>query len=540
MTHRIDNSLQGFIRFIVKWFKYKKALELANSELFNVHTWSEYSEVNPVVKMVYEDLLVNCEFSGNKRIRTRHVKVLVLDLYVKWFKDPAMYVSIYMANWYYEDLESRYNKLHISALTPKVVKALHSRQWIDLVPGTYGREPGYTSHVTRIRATSKLISLFEANNVTSEMIERVPTIETIFLRDVIFNNSTPKNTDINYSDVDDPRIVTWREGVTAYNNLLRRTYLDVPSAPIDGIPCRQGERSKRRGKKPNRIKVTQHDKFVRRVFNNNSWDDGGRFYGGWWQRISEEWRSQIRIWNNPVTEIDFKGLHIGLLYRLKGIPYEADPYHLSGYPEYEGNKDMRMLLKQVMLCSINAESRAKAIQAVNKEVNFNPEKYSWVREDELNLGELIDALAAEHPLLADDFFSGRGIELQNLDSLIAEKVINHFTAQEIVVLCIHDSFVIPAYKAEELKQVMEAAYIEAFQEMGIDSSLAPKVDLTGLELGQWNVIMSHPDWRELRESFVREPHDYPEWAERLGKFRARTEMADYNPNYYVAESESSN
>ena len=87
---------------------------------------------------------------------------------------------------------------------------------------------------------------------------------------------------------------------------------------------------------------------------------------------------------------------------------------------------------------------------------------------------------------------------------------------------------------------MEAAYIEAFQEMGIDSSLAPKVDLTGLELGQWNVIMSHPDWRELRESFVREPHDYPEWAERLGKFRARTEMADYNPNYYVAESESSN
>ena len=538
MTNRIDNPLRVFIRRILNCIKYLKATALANSELFDVHRWSDYSEINPVVSVIYEDLLNNCDFSGNKQIRTKHIKVLVLDLYVKWLKDPTMYVSLYMANWYYEDLASRYNKLHISAITPKVVKALHSRKWIDLELGNYARQSGYKSHVTRIRATSKLISLLEAQNVTSEMIERYPSIETLVLRDVVFVSTSYKNVDVPYNDGDDPRISTWRQGAIAYNNLLRRTYIDVPSAPLDGIPCRQGERSKRLGKKPKRIKVSQHDKFVRRVFNNNSWNDGGRFYGGWWQRISEEWRSQIRIWNNPVTEIDFKGLHIGLLYRLKGIPYEADPYHLSSYPEYEGNKAMRELLKQVLLCSINAESKTKAIQAVNKEVNFNLEKYGWVREDELNLGELIDALEAEHPLLADDFFSGRGVELQNLDSLIAEKVINHFTAQGIVVLCIHDSFVIPAYKAEELKQVMEGAYIEAFQDMHIDTSLAPKVDLTGLGLGQWNVIISDPNWGEIRDNFFREPHDFPEWAEKLREFKARTLMADYNPNYYFAEIES--
>jgi hypothetical protein len=51
--------------------------------------------------------------------------------------------------------------------------------------------------------------------------------------------------------------------------------------------------------------------------------------------------------------------------------------------------------------------------------------------------------------------------------------------------------------------------------------------------------MSHPDWREFRDSFAREPHDYPEWAERLRNFRARAEMADYNPNYYIVENEGS-
>ena len=27
------------------------------------------------------------------------------------------------------------------------------------------------------------------------------------------------------------------------------------------------------------------NKFVRRIFNNGTFEEGGRFYGGWWQRI---------------------------------------------------------------------------------------------------------------------------------------------------------------------------------------------------------------------------------------------------------------
>jgi hypothetical protein len=46
--------------------------------------------------------------------------------------------------------------------------------------------------------------------------------------------------------------------------------------------------------KANPLTITQGDKFARRVFNNSSWDKGGRFYGGWkWCRLPSKSESVI-------------------------------------------------------------------------------------------------------------------------------------------------------------------------------------------------------------------------------------------------------
>jgi hypothetical protein len=95
----------------------------------------------------------------------------------------------------------------------------------------------------------------------------------------------------------------------------------------------------------NTIRLSHHEKFIKRIFNNNDWNNGGRFYGGWWQRIPSEWRSRIRIGNMPVSEVDFKGLHIVLLYAIEGVNYIEDPYLINGL---ETTERMRMLLKQVL------------------------------------------------------------------------------------------------------------------------------------------------------------------------------------------------
>ena len=54
-------------------------------------------------------------------------------------------------------------------------------------------------------------------------------------------------------------------------------------------------KKRRKDDRPVFVNVSHHDKFVRRIFNNSSFADGGRFYGGWWQRIDGEHRKNIRM-----------------------------------------------------------------------------------------------------------------------------------------------------------------------------------------------------------------------------------------------------
>ena len=103
---------------------------------------------------------------------------------------------------------------------------------------------------------------------------------------------------------------------------------------------------------------------MRRVFNNAKWEEGGRFYGGWWQTLPKKWRKRITILGFPTHEIDYSGLHIAILYAREGIDYwknvGKDPYQIEGY---EKSERMRKLLKLILLISVNAENKANAIKA---------------------------------------------------------------------------------------------------------------------------------------------------------------------------------
>ena len=63
-----------------------------------------------------------------------------------------------------------------------------------------------------------------------------------------------------------------------------------------------------------------------------------------------------------------------------------------------------------------------------------------------------------HPTISKYFRSGKGIELQFKDSMIAEDILKHFTRQGKPCLCIHDSFIVEEFNKEELSVVMKEAY----------------------------------------------------------------------------------
>lgn len=58
MPLRVDNSLEDYATRLSQWFNYQRAVALDNSELFDVHTWSEYPEVNNAVNQLYSILRV--------------------------------------------------------------------------------------------------------------------------------------------------------------------------------------------------------------------------------------------------------------------------------------------------------------------------------------------------------------------------------------------------------------------------------------------------------------------------------------------------
>jgi hypothetical protein len=52
---------------------------------------------------------------------------------------------------------------------------------------------------------------------------------------------------------------------------------------------------------------------------------------------------------------------------------------------------------------------------------------------------------------------GQALRLMNIDSQIANLVIDHFTQKDIPVLCIHDSFIIQYDKEPELRRILDQA-----------------------------------------------------------------------------------
>jgi hypothetical protein len=436
----------------------QKAEALNNFTLLDVHRWSDFPEVNNAVNAIYCELKKDPAFGGNKRLRKKHIKVVILDLYATWLADDTKYIAYYCTPNAYIGT-SRYNSLHISYLTVPVVDALHRRGFIEHYSGFYNRELD-VGRLSRMRSTDRLIGLIkEEHAVPAEAIQHWRDKECIILRN-------RNKDDIEYKDTVTTRRM--RRNLNAYNDLLAQTDISIHNVPAEGIPNTSGTRH---------VRPVPTGKFVRRIFNNGSWNEGGRFYGGWWQSIPSNWRVRTSI-DGAIgsNEIDYSGHHIVLMYANEGIDYwkddGRDTYLID---DYEQSERMRNLLKLVLLTTINAKDKKGAISPIQKEINFDSETYGWIKEEGLSLKDLIEAFANRHEPIKHHFFSNAGLRLQRLDSEIADEVINHFTIANIPILCVHDSFVINPVYADELKTVMIDAVRRATRRIADGIEITPKL-----------------------------------------------------------------
>ena len=425
-----------------------------HSRPLDVHRWSDHPNAFLLAERVWDAHFADYREQDHKpgpKPKTSYrnqLKVVVLDLYVAWLVDPTLSIGVPMSSngW---DSNSRYNALHLTRKITSLVTRLHDVGLIDLAAGSYGGRLSLTNRITRIRAAAPLVALFADIKLRQTDIRQFPGQECIILK----NNEDDDGPGREVEYEETPQTYEMREELMEYNSLLSRSFIDLPDEEHDYVvrPNTGGPDDFREV----RVSTAASRVFVRRIFSRGSWEKNGRFYGGWWQQISQDHRKRIHIDDQPTVEVDFKGMHVSILSLERRVTLEGDPYALppgvvAGVPA----SLQRALVKQLVLTTINARTKRSA---------FGSFRDGWAtghfgkEMTNVELQRLLDAFTDRHPHLKPSLCSDQGIRLMYVDSCIAAHVLRHFTQRQIPVLCVHDSFIVPYECVLELKAVMARA-----------------------------------------------------------------------------------
>ncbi len=422
-----------------------------HSRPLDVHRWSNHPEVNSFVDSIYDNYFKNN--SGNHQIQKKHLKLVLLDFYVAWNDDPNLNIAVHMQQAAYSDGtvfnkgKSRYNELNIKVTTIKIVHILRELGFIGF-KGGYEGSAQYAPRVSRIWATDKLTKLFKEAAFSYFDINYSEGREVVILRDA-------DKREIEYEE--NKSILEMRELLHQYNELLRKTFIDIQELETPRIKLKDDKLRKKRNK-PTYVNISHHDKFTRRIFNNGSFKEGGRFYGGWWQRIDSSERRRIRLNNAPNKEMDYSSLHVILAYAKVGEDYwkltDKDPYSVP-IDGVENQEHIRNINKLFFLLSLNAFNEKSLYKAFRSELDYKEYPYSF--PDKL-LAKLLEDIKLLHPKIAHLICSGAGLELMNLDSRMVEFIIKDFVKTNTPILTIHDSFIVPFGEEDRLLELMKAAF----------------------------------------------------------------------------------
>ncbi|MEX3316658.1 hypothetical protein [Sulfitobacter sp. PS-8MA] len=197
---------------------------------------------------------------------------------------------------------------------------------------------------------------------------------------------------------------------------------------------------------------------------NKNFGRGGRYFsmGASWQNIKSEARRALTIDGEPVVELDFDGMHIAMLYAEAGLPLPRDCHDLPGWP--------RKLVKVATFTLINATNEMAARMSIAHSEHLGELAEPGSQEAIGKARALIEAIKHRHAPIAGQLHSDAGARLMRKDSDIAEAVMAELILRKgIVALPVHDSFLVPASKRDELEEAMTDA---AYKIMGVYLSVS--------------------------------------------------------------------
>ena len=370
-------------------------------------------------------------------------KMLLDNLYRSWKRSPEATFGVLKHPKWYSHKEEIFGQRITQGGIWNFLKYLFDEGYVEKVADGRKHPDARYGIPTQIRATSAIIDILDQGDINP--FDFITTYPQIVLKTdkssgkefVIF-----KKTDLTNA---------MESKITRINNVLQSHWADLAIPHSDLINLAE------KG-------IYLEDKFYRRrklhrVFNNSTFEDGGRFYGGWWQGIPSRLRPFITINGKETVELDYSSIHPRMLYAHIGMECPDDPYDVGLDPKY------RDLIKKAFNALINARGR---IEQFN-----NPEDGPVFDEDEIGMSwnDFLKHIKSYHPKLESLFGTGIGLKFQRIDSDIAEATMLHFARQNIPVLPVHDSFIMHHGYEDELREVMTREF-----ENKVDASIPIKID----------------------------------------------------------------
>ena len=444
---------------------------------------------------------------GKKQVKSKlpnlklSVKTLIGNVLISENKVSGQgYASIHLSpNWYSDS--TRYETKHTYRIfVERAYRGLIHLEYLSQAKAgvSHGSRGLY---LTRYLATPKLLNLFDSKSIielpvlfagkldVSETIRVQQTYQEQIPTKQIDRHGQPKTRTVKYRELieydDTEQSNQMRHNLQLINDRITTKWIDLELSREEYVDLvtQMAEKNKQYFKEsPDDYRPLMLSKrSLYRVFNDTEFKTGGRFYGGWWQEIPSKFRDRIIIDGKRTVQLDYSGLHPHILYHEKGLELKDDPYQVNLIPSKnaEDADGFRKFIKQCFNAMLNAE---KPMQRAPRGSQLSHWGVTWK--------QIVKAIRGRHPHIEDQFFTGAGLKLQRIDSDLCEAVILSMMKRspEIVVLPVHDSFIVHHGYKDELMGMMLGAYCVKYGNIPLPkASKEMVVEITGVpEWGSWS------------------------------------------------------
>jgi len=395
---------------------------------FDINRFTKATGMKNLIDYLFDRFFADLQLSAKATLRLKtHINVILSNILYHWPRNNDRLIKYARGDHKYR-AKAKDNPYRMTAKNiRRIVNCLYENGYVLNFKGFNDK----AKRESRLLGTQLLFKLFSDYDLNARDVKIDLNTECVILRD-------KKKKSIDIPDL--PWIKSLHKKLHKYNVLFSNT------------------------KVKNRDGLLPHQ-FARRIYNLSSFEKGGRIYCDW-QNEKKEKRRSLLIEGEETIELDFKCIHPNMLYHKAGYDDKSDKYIIPGLTIE------RKSMKKIINIMLNCKPKARAIQSIKN--NIDKSAFS-----DCSVEECVAMIIQHHQKIEQYFFKQVAYDLQYADSIICVAIIEYFTNKNILVLTLHDSFIVQKKYENELRKIMMKEYFKLlsfYPEIKAKKYVEPKIN----------------------------------------------------------------